>query len=145
MTGDLGYGKRLSGEEYDKQVIQLHRYASPIPSKEEDTKIRRQELSLSIDYRLGVDYPQQKREVLWEIQQRVEKRRLWLGIKYGLRLLLCKNTIPQQLPKQANTLAGFMVNEFSSVLNEKELLSFFELEPGEKATLPVDFDELSKK
>lgn len=138
MADDLGYGKRLSDEEYDRRIIELHRHAPSMPSREEDAKIRREELNLLIDYRLGVAFPQHKREALWEIAQRVEKKRLWLGLKYGLRQLFSRRTLPKNLPKQANALAGLMVDEYSSVLNERELRSFFELEPGEKASLPID-------
>ncbi|MCU7933513.1 MAG: hypothetical protein KZQ99_01370 [Candidatus Thiodiazotropha sp. (ex Dulcina madagascariensis)] len=145
MSNDLGYGRQLSGEEYDRRVIELHRHASPMPDKEEDLAIRKQELNLSIDYRLGVDFPEQKREALWVIMQRVEKRRLWLGLKYGLRMLFSRNSIPKHLPEKANALAGFLVDECSSILNERERRSFFELGPGEKAALPLDKDNIGKK
>jgi len=62
-----------------------------------------------------------------------------------LCLLLFRNTVPKYLPKKANILTGVMVNEFSSVLNERELHSFFEIESGEQATLPVDTENLSNK
>ncbi|MCU7906514.1 MAG: hypothetical protein KZQ76_11875 [Candidatus Thiodiazotropha sp. (ex Epidulcina cf. delphinae)] len=116
-----------------------------MPGKEEDLAIRRQELNLSIDYRLGVDFPRQKREALWEIMQKVEKRRLWLGLKYGLRMLFFRNSIPKHLPEKADVLAGFLIDAFSGILNERERYSFFELEPGEKAALPLDNGNISKK
>ena len=131
MADDLGYRRRLSGEEYDRRVVKLHRHAPPMPSKEEDIEIRRRELNLSIDYRLGIDFPLHKREALWEIMQQVEKRRLWLGFKHGLRLLLFRESIPKELRRGTDAMAAVMVKEFSSVLNERELYSFFELEPGE--------------
>jgi len=131
MTDDLGYGRRLSGDEYDKRVVELHRHASPMPSKEEDTEIRRRELNLSIDYRLGIDFPLHKREALWEIMQQVEKKRLWLGFKLGLRQLLFRDPIPKEIRRGTDAMAAVMVKEFSRILDAKELRSFFELEPGE--------------
>lgn len=131
MADDLGYGRRLSGEEYDSRVVEIHRQASPMPSKEEDAEIRRREFNLSIDYRLGVDFPLHKREALWEIMQQVEKRRLWLGFKHGLRLLLFRDSVPEKLRQGTDAMAAVMVKEFSSVLNEQELRSFFESEQEE--------------
>jgi len=130
MIDDLGYGKRLSDEEYDRSIIELYRNTSS-SSKDEDAKTRRQELNLSIDYRLGVDFPLEKREALWSIMQRVEKKRLWLALKYGLGYLLFKKRIPKELSKETNGLVGYLVDEFSTVLSKKELNSFFEMDEKE--------------
>jgi hypothetical protein len=67
----------------------------------------------------------------------VEKKRLWLGFKHGLRLLLFRDSIPKELRQGTDAMAAVMVKEFSSVLNERELYSFFELKP---ATLPSETD-----
>ena len=129
MTTDLGYGKRLSGNEYDELIVNLHSYDSAVPSRKELILIRRKELNLAIDYRLGQNFPLEKRDALWAIMQQLEKRRLCLMLRYGLCFFLCRNRIPRHLPKSANILAGFMLKEFSNVLTEEELHSFFELEP----------------
>lgn len=137
MAEDLGYGKRLSGEEYDRMVVELYREAPALPSKQQDIEIRKRELDLSIDYRLGLEFPVDRREALWAIMQRVEKKRLWLLLKYGLRSLWSRKRIPEHLPQQADALAVYLVDEFARVLSEQELKSFFALEPGEKPSLPI--------
>lgn len=140
MTNDLGHGRRLSGEEYDRQVIALHRHASLMPTKKEDAVIRRRELDLAIDYRLGVEFPQERREALWAAMQQVEKGRLWLALKYGLRTLFSRGRVPKGLRKEANALVGTMMEACAGVLNERELTSFFELEDGMPVELPDDVE-----
>ncbi len=126
MADDLGYGRRLSGEEYDRRVVALYEGAPAMPTKAEDAAIRRQELDISIDYRLGVDFPAEKREAIWEIMQRVEKRRLWLGAKYGLRRLFSRQMDDEAPSGDVNALAGFMSDELAEVLNERELRAFLD-------------------
>lgn len=127
MADDLGYGRRLSGEEYDRQIVRLHSSLPSMPSKSEDSRIRRMELNLAIDHRLGVDFPEQKREQMWNIMQRVEKRRLWLGLKYTLQSVFSKASSPAGITRKTNALSGYMIHEFGNVLTPKELNSFFEL------------------
>ena len=127
MADDLGYGRRLSGEEYDRQIVRLHSSLPSMPSKSEDARIRRMELNLAIDHRLGVDFPEQKREQMWNIMQRVEKKRLRLGLKYALQSIFSKASPPGGIARKTNALSGYMIGEFENVLTPKELNSFFEL------------------
>jgi hypothetical protein len=110
-----------------------------MPTKEQDMAVRRLELDLAIDHRLGRDFPQERRAALWAVQQRVEKRRLWLALKYLLRRIF-----PNKLAQQVQHLAGYMVDEYAKVLNEAELESFFSLKEGQRPVLPIDPDQLKK-
>ncbi len=101
--------------------------------------MRRQELDLAIDHRLGRDFPQERREALWAIQQRIEKKRLRLGLKYLFRKLFAKS-----LARDAQGLAGYMVDEYAKAMTKTELESFFGLQEGQRPALPIDMDELEK-
>ena len=139
MPVNLNYGPRLSDDEYEKRIVELHRRLPPMPSKEQDREVRRQELELAIDHRLGVNFPRERREALWVVKERVERKRLWLGVKFLFRKL-----IPKSLAKSADALAGYMVDEYAKVLSQDELNSFFGLREGERPTLPIDMDQLKK-
>lgn len=120
MQDELGHGPRLSDEEYDRRVVELYRGLSPDPTRKQDTYIRRQELELAIDHRLGKDFPRHRRDALWAIQQRVERRRGWLIARHFLRWLL-----PGGVRRGANRLAGYLAKEYARELNRAELQSFF--------------------
>lgn len=139
MQEDLQHGPRLTDDEYESKIIELHRGLPPMPTKEQDNEVRRAELNLAIDHRLGRDFPTDRREALWAIQQRVEKRRLRLAFKYLLRRFLAK-----RLAQDAQGLAGYMVDEYAKVLNKAELESFFGLQKGQRPVLPIDIDQLKK-
>lgn len=142
MVKDLGYDECISGKEYDRRIAELHRHASPMPSKEEDREIRRKELNLAIDHRLGVKFPQNRRDQLWEVMEHVERKRLWLGLKYVFKKMLIRKALSKGLVHKANGLAEIMVDEFGKILNTQELYHFFQLKPGEHPSLPVDSDEI---
>ena len=70
MPEKINHGPRLTDEEYEKKMIELHRDLPPMPSEEQDRQVRRMALDLAIDHRLGRDFPPERRELLWAIQQR---------------------------------------------------------------------------
>jgi len=120
MNEDLGHGPRLTDEEYERRVIELYRGLPPVPTREQDRRIRRQELELAIDHRLGQDFPRERRDALWAIQQRVERRRSWLMLRHLARWLM-----PGGVSRGANRLAGYLVDEYAKELNAAELQAFF--------------------
>ncbi|TSA50657.1 MAG: hypothetical protein D4R48_01005 [Nitrosomonadales bacterium] len=139
MNDDLGYGLRLSDEEYDERIIELHRGMPLTFSKEQELKIRQQELELAIEHRLGRDFPRSKREALWAIQQKVDKKRFRLIFKYMLRKFFASS-----LARDAQGLAGYLVHEYAKVLSQKELESFFGAEESRHPALPIDLEQLKK-
>ncbi|HME73405.1 MAG TPA: hypothetical protein VKM54_26610 [Myxococcota bacterium] len=88
MGNDLGYGRRLSDEQYDRRIVELYTDQPEAPSKQQQEWLRRQELELAIDHRLGVEFPRARRDALWMIQQRVEKKRRRLILWHLLRRVL---------------------------------------------------------
>jgi len=137
MPEKLNHGPRLTDEEYEKKMIELHRDLPPMPSEEQDRQVRRMALDLAIDHRLGRDFPPERRELLWAIQQRVEKKRLWFALKYPFRRLFAKS-----LARGAQGLAGYLVDEYAEVLTKAELKCFFSLEEGQRPALPIDINLL---
>ncbi len=139
MNEDIDHGPRLSGKEYEKRIVELQRDLPPLPSREQERQVQRQELELAIDHRLGRDFPLHRREALWAINKRVDKKRLRLMFKYFLRRFLAKS-----FARDAQGLAGFLVDEYSKVLSEAELESFFGKEEARNPSLPMDLDQLKK-
>jgi hypothetical protein len=136
MDHDLDYGPRLTDDEYERRIVALHRGLPPMPTAEQDREVRRQELDLAIDHRLGRDFPRERREALWAAKERVEKSRLRLGATFLLKRLFGKS-----VTRQAQGLAGYMVDEYAKVLSPPELERFFGLKGGQRPALPVDRDE----
>jgi hypothetical protein len=136
MQVDLNHGPRLSDDEYEKRIIELHRGFPPMPTKDQDREVRRLELELAIDHRLGRDFPRERREALWAIKERVEKRGLWLGVKF-----LAKKLFAKDINREAQGLAAYMVDEYARVLTKDEVKSFFGLTEGERPALPIDTNQ----
>lgn len=139
MNVDINHGPRLTGEEYDRRITKLYSGLPPAPSKAQEKQIQRQELDLAIDHRLGQDFPLSRREALWAIQLRVEKKHFWLMFKYFLRRFFAK-----RLARDAQGLAGYLVDEYAKVLSQAELKSYFGKEESRNPTLPIDLEQLKK-
>ena len=139
MQDDLNFGERLTDEEYDRKVIALQRGLPPMPTKEQDRAVRRQELELAIDHRLGRGFPRERRDALWAARERVEKRRVRLGVWYLVRRLVARD-----VARDAQGLAGYMVDEYAKVLAPAELERFFGLKEGERPVLPIDREPRSE-
>jgi hypothetical protein len=107
-----------------------------MPCREQDMALLRQELELAIDHRLGINFPRDKRDAMWAIRRRIERRRVRMLAKYTLKAILGRTAIPADLLGEANGIAGFMADAYAEVLNGKELRSFLGLEPGERPELP---------
>ena len=131
MPATLNFGPRLSNDEYQRKVVELHSVLPPLPTRAQDELTRRRELDLAIDYRLGREFPHQRRDALWAIQQRVESKRLRLSVKHWLAAIF-----GQSAHARAEGVAGYMISEYSKVLSEAEVASFFDLPPGQPPRLP---------
>jgi hypothetical protein len=133
VTDDLGYGPRLSAKEFEKRIVALYSGMPPNPSKQVEQEVHRREFDLTVDHRLGIGFPKDRREALWEIQQRIERKRIRLAFAWLLHVFSYK-----PLYGRANKLAAYMVREYAQVLSPNELEAFFELREGEQPVLPID-------
>ncbi len=113
-------GRRLTGEEYDRQIVALHEGLPDSPNREQDLEIRKRELELTIDHKLGCDFPRQRREQLWKIQEQIERKRLNLMVGHMVQRIL-----PRALGKMAAKLATTVVGEYAKVLDDEELVQYF--------------------
>lgn len=139
MPKSFDYGPCLTLEEYQRKITELYRNPPSVSAEEQERTIRRRELDLTIDHRLGRYFPQERRNALWVIQEQVEKRRFRLAFKYLLRRFFAP-----RIARDAQGLANFLVDEFAKVLTPEELKRYFDLRPGEQPTLPIDVDQLKK-
>lgn len=133
QSGDLGHGPRLSQHEYEKCIVKLHSGLPPSPSKQQEIDILRREFDLSIDFRLGKNFPKERRDALWQAQKQVEKKRFWL-LFYWLTHFISYRWIYAR----ANRLAGYLFDEYKKVLTKEELRAYFDLDENERPTLPID-------
>lgn len=76
-------------------------------------------MEITIDHRLGVHFPSDRRERLWSIQQNIEQHRL----RSLLRTLVHWGTAGAW-----NRAASHVLEEFASVLDDLELKAFFDLD-----------------
>ena len=137
MQREPEYGPRLSDEEYERRILSLYRSLPSLPSPDQDREVRRQELNLAIDHRLGRNFPEERRSALWAAQERIEKKRLRLGMKYLLRQLAA-----MFFARHAQSLAGYAAEEYAKVLSPEELKRFLDLKENESPALPLDIEHL---
>lgn len=123
MCADYGY--KLSDVEYEQAIVELHTSQPALPSKEQDKLIRKRELFLAIDHRLGKDFPRVKREALWLIHERLEQKRLRLALRYGFYKLIGKGIEPA-----SQKLNDILVEEYIQILGEKDTRILLELSNG---------------
>jgi len=133
MAEALDHGPRLSDSEYERRMVKLHEGLPPMTSREAEREVRRRELDILIDHRLGTRFPRERRDALWEAQQRVERKRIRLGFEAVALALL-----PRLFERRANRLAGAAVREYGKVLSEPELRRFLDVAHPNEAVLPFD-------
>jgi hypothetical protein len=132
-VNEVDHGPKISGEEYDKRIVALHENLPPSLSSDQEREVRRQELEIMIDYRLGTHFPKERREQLWQVADRVDKKRLSLMTSYLLR-----RPFKGRFLKKSQGLAGYVVDEYAKVLDRSELVMFFGEEETEHPSLPID-------
>ena len=133
VEASLNHGLRLTQQEYERQIVELHSGLPPAPSKDMDRIVRRRELNLAIDHRLGQNFPQERRDALWAIQERAERKRLRLMFMYLLKSLIGRKPV-----REAQNLAGYLVDQYATVLNEAELQAFFGKDESHNPALPIE-------
>ena len=82
-------------------------------------KIHARARAVSIDNRLGVNFPAERREALWAVQERAEKRRLFLAFKVLLGRLLGRGG-----SLDGSESARPLVREYAKVLTPAEIERF---------------------
>lgn len=131
MGNEINHGSRLSERDYERRIVDLYSRAPEHAAADEE--LRRRTLDLTIDFRLGREFPAARRDALWKIQTTVEKRR------FRMMLSWLSHAMPfSLLHGRANDLARYLVSEYATVLTDEELALFFDLKKNERPVLPVD-------
>lgn len=137
----IEYGPRLTEQEYEQRIVELYgRAAEGQPSAAPhalEEQIKEGEFQLTIDHKLGINFPPEKRKALWAAKQRVETQRLRLIGKY-LKTSLKKREFADGM----QIMIERTMEEFAKVLTPEELSAFMSLREGEKLVLPIDPDLL---
>lgn len=128
------HGRRLTPREYERAVVALH--SQPRAGNAgEDAGVRRGELDLNIDYRLGTAFPQELRDALWQIQQRIEQKRRRLAASWLVAMFT-----PRLREGHVNGIARLLVDEYSKVLSPEELKAYFDNDDPANPSLPSEND-----
>lgn len=135
------YAPRLSTEEYQQAVAALYRRATEglLPGAQGDIEqaLKTAEFNLAIDYKLGINFPQEKRAALLAAKRRAEKQRLRLVGKF-----LQKSIREKSFASGMQIWVEHLAAEFSKVLSPQELNVFMELQAGGKPVFPIEADKL---
>lgn len=125
---NLPHGQKLTPAEYERAVVHLYQSAHGTGGTAEDRRsLRRSELDLQIDHRLGVDFPQSRREEMWRVQEQAERRRLRVLARSLLLRLLPRSLAVSRLSK----LTDVLISEYSRVLTPEEMRDFLGLQSTE--------------
>lgn len=132
MNHEFDHGRRLSQREYEVAIADLHSH--PTAAKNDrDAYVRRRELDITIDFRLGINFPASRRDDLWRVQQSIEERRLKSTAMWIVGALT-----PKRLFTGANGVAKFVVDQYATVLTAEELRAYFGSEEVRYPSLPFD-------
>jgi len=134
----VDHGRRLSSAEYQQRIVALQSTLPPMPTRDQDRTARRAALDLAIDHRLGVDFPRERRDALFAAQERVERGRLWILLRQGLKRIIGSWREKRGREQGARGLAHFVVDEYAKILSKDELEAFFGREEASSPTLPDD-------
>jgi hypothetical protein len=115
----LRYGPRISDEEYERRVVALHTSAAG-HGKDRDRELRRAELNLALDHELGQNFPADRRRMLWEAHERIDRRRRRLALRSLFTLMRTRSS-----EGATERLARDLVRAYAEVLTPAELEAFF--------------------
>lgn len=110
----------LSGAEYDRRVVQLHEQLPEKATARQRESVKRAELELMIDHKLGLDFPAARREALWDVQQRIDRKRFRL-----LAAGIIDKLLPGFLTCRSHHMAQTAIDLYATVLDDDELKRFF--------------------
>jgi len=106
------YGRKISGEEYERQITAL-----PF-SKEKSVDIERKELDIIINHRLGIGFPESKRIEMFAVRSKKENIFKFLFDCFISKVF--KNKIFYRLEQKA-------IKKYKHILSEEEIKQFLDL------------------
>ena len=116
---------RLTQQEFEESIANLYQ------TEYDESILQRRELELTIDHRLGTEFPIDRREQLWEVCQNIERSRLRFAVKW------LTNVLTSRLRRRQSTkLAQVVIDEYAKVLTTQELIMYFGRDATENPSLP---------
>jgi len=113
----LDHGPRLTQAEYERRISALNASSPAMPTRAEEEILREAEMSLLIDYHLGVAFPEERRARVLQEHRKLSRSLVW-------RLLASVVTHPRH---PSDGVARAQVRSFSRLLSDAELASLFDL------------------
>ncbi len=107
------YGPTISDDEYIERMTELHETKMPVYDDANYEYIQKAELSITIDHRLGICFPYDRRDDLWNAQNNIQKKKIRLFFLLLLTIL------------GFDRLGRVVYEEFSKVLSPDEMMQFF--------------------
>lgn len=121
----LKYGPTMSVQAYQDAITALYSAYEGKPAKTKIPEtVLRKELDLTIDHRLGVFFPRERRNHLWLVQQRIADNYLRFGKWKAIMYWLVSFIRPQMLTAKLEELNEFAVQELESAFTKEELIAF---------------------
>ncbi|MGR0480880.1 MAG: hypothetical protein ACTFAL_05610 [Candidatus Electronema sp. V4] len=122
VGADAHVRRKRTLEEYEKAVVALHSSLPPDLPRKQQREVRKKELNLFVDYCFGLDFPDRRREEIWTVRDRIDRKLLWLTLKYVVKRI-CRRSFDADLI----SLTAFMRDEYAKVLSPSELRTFLKL------------------
>lgn len=136
------YGRCLTEAEYSKRLAELFQGIDYTVSGEVvQEQIAANEFNLLIDFKLGVDFPKDKRDALGEARNRVLKHHELLAGRFQAGELSAEELalqIQQKIP-------AMMAEEFSKILPAEDLEKLLGLVDGQVPEIPADPSRITRK
>jgi len=135
------YGSCLSEEEYIQKLTELQEQnATRMPSGETPESIAKrntaQELELHIDFRLGMNFPEEKRVCMRRLHHAIQLRKEELVTRLSTGKLTRERFVTAM-----QKLTQSMAREYAKILDTEELQMFLDIEPNTLPVLPIDDPE----
>ena len=120
----LKHGPTMSFEAYQEAIDDLYAEFEDQPKLKVPEEVLRKELELTIDHRLGVFFPRERRNHLWLVQQRIAANYLKFGKYKAIMYWLISFVRPKVLVAKMDELNSFAVQELESAFTKEELIAF---------------------
>jgi hypothetical protein len=120
----LKHGPTMSIEAYQEAIDNLYSEYADVRDIKVTDELLRKELELTIDHRLGVFFPRERRNHLWLVQQRIATNYLKFGKYKAIMYWLISFIRPQVLVTKLEELNSFAVQELESAFTKEELIAF---------------------
>lgn len=136
------YGRCLTEEEYSKRLAGLFQGIDHAASGGVDQEqIAANELNLLIDFKLGIDFPKDKRDALGDARKRVLEHHEFLARRFQAGELSAEQLaleISQKIP-------AMMAEEFSKILPAEDIEKLLGIVNGQTPEIPIDASRITGK